>query len=149
MYANNDRKYVVVLNQRHALPTQMNALAHVAIGVGFGVDKDGGRLLDYCNDSARLKSKISEFPVIVLAARNSSQLRSLMVSAVEKGIAHNTFVTAMLGSSAVDQLQQTASAVADSLDFVAVLLFGQREDLDPLTRRFSLVRASEQDVDAG
>jgi hypothetical protein len=38
-------------------------------------------------------------------------------------------------------MQATLTADGDMLDFVLVTLFGERHDIDPLTKKFSLFKA--------
>ncbi|MBU6439289.1 MAG: DUF2000 domain-containing protein [Betaproteobacteria bacterium] len=139
-YENTDRKFVGIVNRKHALPTLMNALAHTAFGIS-GWGDPIGHLLDYQNESVGFSSKIDESPFIILEARHSNHLRALVSSV--SGQAHlrcNAFTTSMIGRSASEQLSMTRTASADQLDFVAVVLYGPREHVEPLTRRFSLYR---------
>jgi hypothetical protein len=54
----------------------------------------------------------------------------------------------MLGSSAEDQLAQTKATRPQAMQFLAVLLFGSSEVLNPLTKRFSLfTETSAESVD--
>jgi hypothetical protein len=46
----------------------------------------------------------------------------------------------MIGRSADAQITATQAAAGEGLDFVLVVLFGPREDVEPLTKRFSLFK---------
>jgi hypothetical protein len=147
-YDNNSRKFVAVINRKHPLPIILNALAHSAIGLSA---KTGGQeqLLDYPNAASGFAAKISEYPFIMLEAKNSNQLRTLFDAAKEDNtLVYNVFTTSMIGASAQAQIDATRAAAGDALDFVVVVLFGEREQLDPLTKKFSLVKAAAPAVTA-
>src|SRR4051794_22995431 len=124
MYQDNDHKFVAVLNQRHPLPVQLNAFGHLTAGLAGAQLGGGADYVDYPCPAGGFSSRLSRFPFIVAAAKNSNQLRTLCEAATAAEIAHNVFVTAMLGASSDDQQRATASAQSEDLDFVAVVLFG-------------------------
>lgn len=139
-YENNDRKFVAVLNRKHSLPVILNALAHAAFGMS-GKGHHVGRLLDYPNHATGFLAKVDESPFIILDAKNSSQLQTLVsVASDAPNVAYNVFTTSMIGRSASAQMAATQAAVGEGLDFVVVVLFGPREDVEPLTKRFSLFK---------
>jgi hypothetical protein len=139
-YDNNSKKFVAVINRKQAPPVIMNALAHTALGIAAKVGEDK-QVLDYPNEATGFLAKISEYPFIILEAKNGSQLRGLLGIAMDTpSISYNVFTTSMIGASASDQIQSTKSAGGDELDFVAVVLFGAKEEIEPLTRKFSLFK---------
>ena len=81
---------------------------------------------------------ISYYPFIVLAPRNGNQIRTLRQSAIEQGISYTDFAETVLGESADDQLSRTAATLEADLKYFALALFGSAEQLDPLTKKFSL-----------
>ena len=139
-YENNDQKFVAVINRKHELPVTMNALAHAAFGMS-GKGRQIGRLLDYPNNATGFLAHVDESPFIILEAKNSSQLKMLTIAAMDNArLTYNVFTTSMIGSSANGQIAATRDAIDEGLDFVVVVLFGLREDVEPLTRRFSLFK---------
>ncbi len=139
MYDDNSKKFAVILNRKHPTGLLLNALGHLSVGTAADLGPQEADLLDYQNEEAALTARISRWPVIVLGAKNGNQVRTTYEAARDAGLAANVFVTAMLGESAEAQLQQTAAALPDDLDFVGVTLFGSAGDLAPLTKRFSLL----------
>lgn len=94
------------------------------------------------NHATCFEAKIDEYPFIILESKNSNQLKTLTSNVVEnRRIAHNVFTTSMIGASAQEQREATLNATDESLDFVVVALFGAREDVEPLTKKFSLFKA--------
>ena len=140
MYLNNHRKFVAVLNRRHPLPVQLNALAHLAAGLAETLPDGAANYLDYPCPAGDFTSTISEYPFIVATAKSSSQVRALAEAAARGDLALNAFTTTMLGTSSDAQRLATEKAAPDDLDYVAVVLFGEAADLDPLTRKFSLFK---------
>ena len=118
----------------------MNAVAHAAFGLAHKATIDG-RALTYANPSADFDARISEFPFIVLETHNSGQLSGLLKRAQgTDGVDYNVFTTSMIGSSAEAQISATANASPESLDYVLVMLFGDRDRVDPLTKKYSLFK---------
>lgn len=140
-YENNDRKFVAVINRKHSLPVVLNALAHTAFGMS-GKGPHVGRLLDYPNHATGFLARVDESPFIILEAKNNAQLQVLATAVMDRArLVYNVFTTSMIGSSVDSQLASTRDAIGDNLDFVVVVLFGLREDVEPLTKRFSLFKA--------
>ena len=139
MYADNTTKFTIVVNRKHSTGVLLNAIGHLSVGLAADLGPDQCELLDYQNDKAPLVARISRWPVIVLGAKNSSQVCSTYESARDAGLRANVFVTAMLAGSAEAQLAQTAVADPDELDYVGVALFGNSAELGVHTRRFSLL----------
>lgn len=139
-YANNDRKFAVIVNRSHPVNVIMNAVAHAAFGLAHKAKTDG-RALIYTNQVIGFDARISEFPFIVLETHNSGQLAGLLQRArADEGVSYNLFTTSMIGPSAEAQISTTAKAGPESLDYVLVMLFGDRERVDPLTKKFSLLK---------
>lgn len=141
MYADNDYKFVAVLNEKIQLPRLLNALGHMAAGlVARAPDPAGMRFLSYEDADAGLHPAISYYPFIVLVARNSNQIRTLRQNAIEAGLVYNDFVDTMIGTSAEDQLAKTRAAHEAELQYFGICLFGPADVLGGMTRKFSLFK---------
>jgi hypothetical protein len=116
----------------------MNALAHTVAGLVARLPDGSGDFLNYTNDADQFTAAISRYPFIILKAKNSNQLATLRKSAAEVRIAHNVFVSSMLGHSADDQMAKTRTAAGPDLEYWVVALFGSADLLNPITKRFSL-----------
>lgn len=75
---------------------------------------------------------------MLLAACNGNQIRTLQQSAIEQGITYTDFAETILGESAEERLSRTAATLEVDLNYFAIALFGYAEQLDPLTKKFSL-----------
>src|SRR5262249_48319570 len=138
MYSENHKKLVLALSQKYGTEQLLNAAIHITAGLAADLGPEPLRLLDYQNRRAALAARISLFPNIVLAAKNGGHLRRFKREARAAGLCVNAFTESMLGRSAEEQMRQTCEADPDTLDFIAVAVFGEARLIDPLTKRFSL-----------
>ncbi|HQS96714.1 MAG: hypothetical protein B7X90_11465 [Novosphingobium sp. 17-62-19] len=138
-YMDNEVKFTCILNRKVAPPQAFNAMAHALIGLA-GSQVASLDLLDYRFAQDSFHSLISRCPVIILRADNASQLRTTARAAREAGLAANLFAGSMVGPSADAQVSATLATDLGEADAVALCLFGQAERLDPLTRKYSLIR---------
>lgn len=138
LYADNQWKFVIVMNKKAGAAQLMNAVAHLALGMSRReLPEAGSWYYDYTGPDDRSYAMISHWPVIVLKG-NGNQLKTLYEQARELGLSCQTFVDAMLGASAEEQMRQTRERPADSVEVLAVMLFGDSETLRGLTKKFSL-----------
>lgn len=142
MYADNQKKFVFVVNEKLDPGAMFNAYGHVALGLVGMLDRDGKlgevEFLDYRQGDAPGPALLSTFPVIVLRAKNGSQLRRLRDGALKAGLPVNYFTHTMNGDSAEGQLEATRTVPVEQQEFAAVGVFGRHDVLAPLTKRFSL-----------
>ena len=138
MYEDNAKKLYVILNRNHEASTLMNAACHLSSGIT--VCAEGNVFDEYQNASSGLKANLSHYPVVVLQAKNSSQLATATQKANEAGITYNFFTSTMLSHSAEQQISDTLNTELDKLDFIAIALFGDSEALKPITKKFSVYK---------
>jgi hypothetical protein len=141
MYDDNDYKFISVLNKKIELPKLLNALGHITAGLVGKVNKlNTMNFLEYNDADGGKHPSISKYPFIVLSADNGNQIRTLRNSAIEKFIEYNDFTNTMLGSSSDKQQENTSITHEKDLEYFAIVLFGKSEDLNPLTKKFSLYK---------
>ena len=142
-YQDNQFKWVVVINRKCAMARILNALGHLALGMPSLIDSEAAKLFHpYEGSDAKHIGHLSHWPVIVLQANNSSQLRVLRTAAMTANLPCQSFVESMIGQSAEQQIQATRTTDLEKQEFVAVMLFGESDkELRPLTKRFSLFAA--------
>jgi hypothetical protein len=140
MYANNESKFIAVLNSKIETPKLMNALGHITAGLVAKTDSPSEmEFLQYhFKADWSLPAFLSFYPFIILKAKNSNQLKTLHQVASEKAILHNVFTDSMLADSAKTQMEQTKITKPEDLTYFGVVLFGKSDDLATLTRKFSL-----------
>lgn len=147
LYSDNEYKWVVVLNRKVPMPQLFNAVGHLAVGMRAGCqDEAARRFHDYEASDGKRLSTVSHWPVIVLQADNSNQLRTLRASAIDSGVPCQAFVDAMVGRSAEEQMLKSKTADESGLEYFAIFLFGKAEDLRVLVKKFSLFTPPHADA---
>ncbi len=135
-------RIVIVLNEKIEAGRIINAASHLALGFGASASeatRTAINLQDYKDGDGRSHANISGLGLVVLKA-NGSQLRTLKARADEAGVTTWDFLETMTGGSYIEQLERTKSLPSESLEYFGVLLFGTRDRLDPLTKKFSLFK---------
>ena len=134
-------KFVAVLNKKIPVNLLMNALGHMAAGLSASypnipemrfdsyIDKDGG---DH--------KSISDNPFIILAADNSNKIRTLRNILIEKGIHFVDFTSTMTVGTYLEQQQRTKETPEVNLEYYGICLFGEINQVNDLTKKFSLWR---------
>lgn len=134
-------KFVAVLNKKIPVPNLMNALGHMSAGLSASypnipemrfdsyIDKDGGN-----------HKSISDNPFIILSADNSNKIRTLRNILIEKGIHFVDFTSTMTVGTYVEQQQRTKETPELQLEYYGLCLFGEINQVNELTRKFSLWR---------
>lgn len=134
-----DRKLVAVLNEKAPIGRAMNALAHMSLGLGASyAHREGLQLIDYTDADGGLHPQISKMPFIVLKSANGNQIRTLRKAAIAAGMHYTDFTDTMIAGSWQDQVAGTAAKKEEDLDYFGIALFGDKDTLNELTRKFSL-----------
>ena len=132
-----ENKLVAVMNEKVEPGIIMNALAHMCIGFGSIIGCDKLRLTNYIDGNQGSHPNISEMPFIILKA-NSNKIRNLKQAASELGIECVDFTDTMTSGTYLEQLERTKQTKELDLIYYGVILFGKKEKLSELTKKFSL-----------
>jgi len=132
-------KLVAVLNKDLPTGVVLNALAHMTIGLGADLGKPTLHLDTYKDKDGNLYPNISQMPFIILRAK-SGEIRKTVKAAQENSIAHGVFLNTMTGGTYVEQLANTAQTPEEQLIYYGCVLFGPVEQVNALTKKFSLWR---------
>ncbi len=136
-----DYKFVAILNKKIALGRLLNALGHMTAGLAGGYEKTSEmNFLRYEDKEGGIHPNISYYPFIILRADTSNHIRTVRNLAIEKGIAFTDFTHTMVEGSSEEQLERTKNTSEADLEYFGICLFGQRSDVDPVTRKFSLFK---------
>lgn len=134
-------KFVAVLNKKVPAGSLMNALGHMAAGLSgsypnlpkmrFDIyfDKDGGE-----------HKSISDNPFIILQADNSNQIRALRNELMNAAIHFVDFTSTMTVGTYMEQQERTKNTAEAELEYFGICMFGPKEVLNSLTKKFSLWR---------
>lgn len=83
---------------------------------------------------------VSALSLVVLSARNSSQIRTARLEAIRAGLPCADFTESMTKDTFVEQMDRTRALREEDVDYWGLCMFGLRETIDPITHRFSLWR---------
>ena len=136
-------KFVVVLNKKIDSGVALNACAHMAACLTSRADEDLRKemaFVDYQDADGNIHP-VSALSLIVLSAKNSNQIRTARMEAVHQGIFCVDFAESMTKDTYLEQMERTSKLKEEELDYWGLALFGRKEALDPITRKFSLWRA--------
>ena len=135
-------RIVIVLDEKVDIGRLLNAAAHLALGFGASTDEPTRselRLQDYIDGGGQSHANVSALSLVVLKA-NGNQLRALKARVVEAGLQSVDFLETMTGGTYIEQLERTRVTEPSSLAYLGILIFGTRDRIHPLTRKFSLFR---------
>lgn len=134
------RRFVLVVNEKESNPGKlMNALGHAMAGlVGNAARDTDFCFVDYEDGDGNTHPAISHYPVIVLKAKNSNQIKKVRDEAQEKGIAFTDFLRTMAIGKTQDQLDATKNASGDDIEYLGLALFGDTDALREITKKLSL-----------
>ncbi|MDO8610394.1 MAG: DUF2000 domain-containing protein [bacterium] len=136
-----NHKFVAVLNKKIPVPNLMNALGQMAAGLSASYPNIPEMRFDsYIDKNGGNHKSISDNPFIILSADNSNKIRTLRNVLIEKGIHFVDFTSTMTVGTYVEQQQKTKETPELELEYYGICLFGEINQLNELTRKFSLWR---------
>jgi hypothetical protein len=134
-------KFVAVLNKKIPTPNLMNALAHMAAGlVGSAPDLPRMRFDNYVDKDGNKHQSISDNGFIILQADNSNQIRTLRTELIKKNAHFVDFTSTMTTGTYKEQQERTRQTPESELEYFGICMFGSKEQLSILTKKFSLWR---------
>ena len=134
------KKLVALLNEKIETGKLMNALAHMAVGLGGNIqNKEELRLMDYIDADNGRHPDISEMPFIVLKA-SSNKIRMLRMAAINNNIQFTDFTNTMTVGTYEEQIEKTKGTKEQDLEYYGIILFGDWQLVSELTGKFSLWR---------
>jgi len=95
--------------------------------------------VDYLDANGNVHA-VSALSLVVLSAKNSSQVRTARLEAISAGLPYADFTQSMTKGTFVEQMDRTRALREEDLDYWGITIFGLKEVVDPITRRFSLWR---------
>jgi hypothetical protein len=134
-------KFVAVLNKKIPVGNLMNALGHMTAGlVALYPDLSELRFNSYFDKDGGEHKSISDNPFIILAADNSNKLRTLRQSLLNSSIKFTDFTSTMTVGTYEEQQERTKNTPEQELEYYGVCMFGNKDELAELTKKFSLWR---------
>ena len=132
-------RYIAILNKKGETGRLMNALGHMANGLGKLVsESENTCFVDYYDQDEGVHPSISHYPYIVLKADNSNKIRKVREEALERNIAFVDFTTSMFVGETADQLVETKNSPESELEYLGICMFGDTKTLKEFTSKYSL-----------
>lgn len=134
-------KLVAVLNGNVGMGIVMNALAHMALGLGESVeDKAGFRFVDYADGDGNSHANISELPFIILKAKNPEELKELRKELINKNVYFVDFPGFINSIGTFESPEKSRQFKGESVEYYGIVMYGDWDVVTELTRKFSLWR---------
>jgi hypothetical protein len=135
-------KFVVVLNKKIPPAAALNACAHMTATLVAHADDETKKHMSFVDyaDADGNAHPVSALSLVVLNAKNSSQLRTARLEAIRAGLSHVDFTETMTKDTFVEQMDRTQATREEDLDYWGLCVFGLKQAVDPITRKFSLWR---------
>ncbi|MCX4364528.1 MAG: DUF2000 domain-containing protein [Bacilli bacterium] len=137
---NETYKFVAVINKDIEMGKALNAIAHSCAGlVSMAPDdiKEKMSFIDFVDKDDSVHKSISGLSLIVLRAKNG-ELKKLRRNLIEHNLLFTDFTETMTGDTYREQLDKTRDTGDEDMKYYCIATFGEKEILDPLTRKFSL-----------
>jgi len=131
-----EKKLVAVMNEKIEAGVVMNALAHSSLAFGAEVGKEPLHLVNYV-DAEGNRHLSSGMPFIILKS-NSNKIRELRKAALNSGVQFVDFIHTMTGDTYIEQLERTKNTNEADFIYYGIVLFGDRDKVSELTKKFSL-----------
>lgn len=134
-------KLVAVLNGNIGTGIVMNALAHMALGLGASIeDKAGFRFVDYADGDGNSHANISELPFIVLKTKNPEELKELRKELINKNVLFVDFPGFINSIGTFESPEKSRQFKGKSVEYYGIVMYGDWDVVTELTRKFSLWR---------
>lgn len=135
-------KFVIVLNKKVELGPALNACAHMAATLVARADDDTRKHMSFVDyeDADGGIHPVSALSLVVLSAKNSNQIRTARLEAINTGLPYVDFTESMTKDTFVEQMARTKELREEELDYWGLCIFGRKELIDPITKKFSLWR---------
>ena len=145
MFNQNDlKKFVAIVDRNRPLTQIVNAVGHLALGLGRHPDTTDAAYSTFKNPAAGSVSYLTDHPFIILGVKSGQQLYNLHQSLLETSIAHNIFFANMFSHDVQEQLREVESTNLKDLEYVAIMLYGTASELTAFVKKFSLLRNPPQ-----
>jgi hypothetical protein len=131
------RKFVAVLNKKIEAGKAMNALAHMTVGLVDSYPNEEMSVINYADKDGG-NHFASKCPYIILRADNSNKIRTLRNALIEKGIPFASFTSAMTIGGWEEQVEKSKATPEPELEYYGICMLGEKNELDELTKKFSL-----------
>ena len=132
-----ENKLVAVINKKIETGVAMNALAHMAIGLGSQLNSEMLQLNDYKDKNSNIYPNISQMPFIILRGK-TGEIRKVVKNAKNHDIKFSIFTNTMTGGTYQEQLENTLNTPEEEIIYYGAILFGEWNTINDITKKLSL-----------
>jgi hypothetical protein len=137
-------KFIVALKSKLPPGVATNAASHLCLSLATKAAAERPELLSkmsflaFPDADGGQHAPISGLSLVVLEGR-PAWIRRLRSEANAVGLLCTDFTAAMTGDTYAEQLERMKATPEESLDYYGVAVFGTRDELDPMAKKFSLL----------
>ncbi len=132
-------KFITVISKKIPVGNAINVASHLMAGLIATAPasvKDALAVINYGNEHHHHFA--SKWPHIILKAKNSNKIATLVETAQEQGLHFVTFTSTMIEGSWQEQLERTQKTADEDMEYYGVSVFVEDNQLDQHTSKFSL-----------
>lgn len=140
MAYNETHKFVAVVNKDLEIGKALNAIAHSCAGLVASAPeklKEKMSFVDFTDKDGSIHKNISGLSLIVLRGKNG-EIKKLRRNLIENDVLYTDFTETMTGDTYKEQLEKTLETSEENMKYFCIVVFGEKEVLNPLTKKFSL-----------
>lgn len=141
MVYSDTHKFVVIVNKNLEAGRAFNSVAHSCAGLVASAPEELREKMSFIDFPAKEEGmthkSISGLSLIVLRGSNN-ELKKAKRKFVESGVHFTDFTETMTGDTYKEQLVKTEETSEEDMQYFCVAAFGEKEIIDPITKRFSL-----------
>ena len=140
MVYNETHKFVAVVNKDLEVGKALNAIAHSCAGlvsIASNDLKEKMSFIDFTDKDGSIHKNISGLSLIVLRGKNN-EIKKLIKNFIENNILFTDFIETRTGDTFKEQLDKTAETSEEDMKYFCIVGFGEKNIIDPLTKKFSL-----------
>ena len=136
-------KFVAILSKKVESGKVLNALAHMAVGLGANArpeEREQMGFITYIDKDGTRHPNLSKNSFVILRADNANQIRTVRTQAIEKNITFVDFSAEMQDGTYLEQIERIVQIPEAELDYCGICLFGEIDTVSELTSKFGLWR---------
>jgi hypothetical protein len=133
-------KYFAIINKKANIIHQLNALAHMSLGLGHQLSDESHHFHDYIDGSGGIHPNISMYPFIIYSSKNSNQIKRIKAELIALECRHTNFLHTMLEGGHEEQVKQTREVDSENLEYIGLCGRSDDESVFALLKKLSLYR---------
>ena len=134
------KRFIAILNKKIETGKLINAFGHCLVGLTSKVTSEEMGTIPYADKEGNPHGPVSNFPVIILKAENSNEIRKVRAECVARNIPYTDCTESMTIGTTEEQLVATRTSLENELEYCAILMFGLTDELRLFTKKFSLFK---------